>query len=296
MSGLRPCAGMRYVSGARSCPWLQIWTRDRSWGSALGGPVARPKGLPKAASVNAFEGGLARRSVAVAAAAMSDQVLFSIGEVASIVGLSPHTIRAWERRHGLLRPQRTSSGQRRYTTDDMALLLQVKHATARHGVSLKVAARSAQGELSVPAVELPPPSTAGAVIGREPVPDRGARGSIWRAGADLMAEMMVILDIDGSVSAANQAASEVFGVPPDQIVGRQFADLLGAIAAEADLETLLQRAYVQPTTFERLLQGPSTVGRWAFDCRPFTYEGRPRLAVFARETGRTDGPGRGEPT
>jgi DNA-binding transcriptional MerR regulator len=226
---------------------------------------------------------------------MSDQVLFSIGEVASIVGLSPHTIRAWERRHGLLRPRRTSSGQRRYTTDDMALLLQVKHAAARHGVSLKVAARSAQGELSVPALELPP-STAGGVIDGEPVPERGARVSIWRAGADLMPEMMVILDIDGSVSAANRAASEVLGIAPDQIVGRQFADLLGAIAAEADLETLLQQAYVQPTTFDRVLRGPSTVGRWAFDCRPFTYEGRPRLAVFGRETDRTGGPGRGEPT
>jgi PAS domain-containing protein len=172
----------------------------------------------------------------------------------------------------------------------------VKHAAARHGVSLKVAARSAQGELSVPALEQPPPSTAGSVIGREPVPDRGARGSIWRAGADLMPGMMVILDIDGSVSAANHAVSEVFGIAPDQIVGRQFADLLGAIAAEADLVTLLQRAYVQPTTFEMVLQGPSTVGRWAFDCRPFTYEGRPRLAVFGRERDRTAGPGPGEPT
>src|ERR1700716_3830234 len=128
------------------------------------GPGRARKGLPKAASGRRAQGGWRAVAWPWAATAMSDQVLFSIGEVASIVGLSPHTIRAWERRHGLLRPRRTSSGQRRYTTDDMALLLQVKHAAARHGVSLKVAARSAQGELSVPALELPP-STAGGVIG-----------------------------------------------------------------------------------------------------------------------------------
>src|SRR5215472_8351110 len=83
---------------------------------------------------------------------MSDDVLFSIGEVAAMVGLSRHTIRAWERRHQL-HPSRTPSGQRRYTADDVALLLHVKRAVTQHRLSLKVAFGSAQGELSVPALQ-----------------------------------------------------------------------------------------------------------------------------------------------
>jgi MerR HTH family regulatory protein len=79
-------------------------------------------------------------------------VLFSIGDVAAIVGLSRHTIRAWERRYHL-QPARTPSGQRRYTADDVALLLQVKHAVAQHGLSLRLAFGSARGEVNVPAID-----------------------------------------------------------------------------------------------------------------------------------------------
>ena len=39
----------------------------------------------------------------------------SIGEAAAIVGVEPHTLRAWERRDHALRPSRAPSNQRRYT-------------------------------------------------------------------------------------------------------------------------------------------------------------------------------------
>jgi PAS domain S-box-containing protein len=219
---------------------------------------------------------------------MSDPVLFSIGEVASIVGLSRHTIRAWERRHRLLQPQRTSSGQRRYTADDVALLLQVKHSAAQHGVSLKVAAKSARGELSVPALEVHRTAASG-VIGREAAVEPRARGSIWRSAANLMPQMIVILDVDGSISAGNRAASDVLGVAPDQMVGSRFTDLLRARAARADVETLMERAYVLPSSFELELRGSDGTDRWTFDCRPFSYEGQPRLAIFGRTAERPPG-------
>jgi PAS domain S-box-containing protein len=190
---------------------------------------------------------------------MSEQGLFSIGEVASMVGLSRHTIRAWERRHRLVQPERTPSGQRRYTADDVALLVRVKHAAVRRGVSLKVAVRCAQGKLSLPAVEDQLPATAGAVIG-----------------------MIVMLDIDGSISAANRAASQALGVAPHEMVGRRITDLLEETGGRTRLETALQRAYVQPSSFELELRSAPGVTRWAFECRPFSYEGRPRLAMFGR--------------
>ena len=43
-----------------------------------------------------------------------------IGEVARRTGVAVATLRAWERRYGLLDPQRTEGGHRRYGSDDLA--------------------------------------------------------------------------------------------------------------------------------------------------------------------------------
>jgi len=195
-------------------------------------------------------------------ASADEQVLFSIGEVAAIVGLSRHTIRAWERRHQL-HPRRTASGQRRYTPDDVALLMHVKHAVTRHRLSLKVAFGSAQGELSVPAIQ------------------EAAAPGLWRSAVDLLPEMIVILDVDGFISAANRVASATLGVPSDDLVGRHLADLLEDGAQRTDVRSLLQRACVRRTGFE--LDLVATTGRqcWAFDCRPFSCDGAAHLAVIA---------------
>jgi PAS domain S-box-containing protein len=52
--------------------------------------------------------------------------LFKIGTIAERTGFSTHVLRAWERRHGLLEPVRSDSGQRLYTEDDLAVLLRVR--------------------------------------------------------------------------------------------------------------------------------------------------------------------------
>jgi len=185
-------------------------------------------------------------------ASANEPVLFSIGEVAAIVGLSRHTIRAWERRHRL-RPRRTASGQRRYTTDDVALLMHVKHAVTRHRLSLKVAFGAAQGDLSVPAVQ------------------ESAAPGLWCSAVDLLPEMFLILDVDGFISAANRAASTTLGLPRDDLA-------------------LLQRACVARTSFELELLAVSGRQAWEFDCRPFSSDGAAHLAVIGRPGGlRTSG-------
>jgi PAS domain S-box-containing protein len=199
-------------------------------------------------------------------ASANEQVLFSIGEVAAIVGLSRHTIRAWERRHRL-QPQRTASGQRRYTADDVALLMHVKHAVSQHRLSLKVAFGAAQGELSVPAVQ------------------EAAAPGLWRSAVDLLPEMILILDVDGFISAANRVASTTLGVPVEDLVGRHLADLLERGADGTDVRMLLQRACVRRTCFELELLAVSGRQAWEFDCRPFSSEGAPHLAVIARPPG-----------
>lgn len=196
-------------------------------------------------------------------ASANEQVLYSIGEVAAMVGLSRHTIRAWERRHRL-EPRRTASGQRRYTADDVATLMQVKHAVTHHRLSLKVAFGSAQGELSVPAVqETAPPG-------------------LWRSAVDLLPEMILILDVDGVIGAANRVAANALGLPSDDLVGRRLADLLERGAGGPEVRTLLHRACVRRACFE--LELPTVSGRqvWEFDCRPFSAEGTPHLVVIAQ--------------
>lgn len=45
--------------------------------------------------------------------------LYSIGEVARICGINPVTLRAWQRRYGLLKPQRTEGGHRLFDDNDL---------------------------------------------------------------------------------------------------------------------------------------------------------------------------------
>jgi DNA-binding transcriptional MerR regulator len=48
-----------------------------------------------------------------------------IRTVANLTGINPVTLRAWERRYGLITPQRTPKGHRLYTEDDVELIKQV---------------------------------------------------------------------------------------------------------------------------------------------------------------------------
>ena len=50
------------------------------------------------------------------------QADYSIGEVSRLTGLSPHTIRVWERRYGQPVPKRLPSGHRRYARSAVELL------------------------------------------------------------------------------------------------------------------------------------------------------------------------------
>lgn len=44
---------------------------------------------------------------------------YSIGEFAQLCGINATTLRAWQRRYGLLKPQRTDGGHRLYNDDDI---------------------------------------------------------------------------------------------------------------------------------------------------------------------------------
>ncbi|MFJ4154900.1 MerR family transcriptional regulator [Pseudomonas sp. NPDC089752] len=50
---------------------------------------------------------------------MTSDTLLPIGELARRTGVNPVTLRAWERRYGLLKPQRTAKGHRLYALDQL---------------------------------------------------------------------------------------------------------------------------------------------------------------------------------
>ncbi|HEU0014969.1 MAG TPA: MerR family transcriptional regulator, partial [Longimicrobium sp.] len=51
---------------------------------------------------------------------------YRIKRVAALTGINPATLRAWERRYGLVAPGRTRSGYRLYTDEDVAMLSRIK--------------------------------------------------------------------------------------------------------------------------------------------------------------------------
>lgn len=53
---------------------------------------------------------------------MSRPTRFTIRSVCALTGVNPNTLRAWERRYGLIQPERTASGYRLYTMHDVERL------------------------------------------------------------------------------------------------------------------------------------------------------------------------------
>lgn len=77
-----------------------------------------------------------------------------IGELARRAGVSPEVLRAWERRYGLLQPERSAGGYRLYSAEDERRVRTMTAALGR-GISAGEAARLAldAGEDATPTVE-----------------------------------------------------------------------------------------------------------------------------------------------
>ncbi|KAF2392822.1 HTH-type transcriptional regulator MlrA [Pseudomonas frederiksbergensis] len=69
--------------------------------------------LPQMPALTDFGPGL------LPAASLEREELFPIREVARLTGINPVTLRAWERRYGLIQPTRTESGHRLYSMVDI---------------------------------------------------------------------------------------------------------------------------------------------------------------------------------
>lgn len=91
----------------------------------------------------------------------TDQGYVRIGELSRRVGVSHDTLRAWERRYGLLKPERTAGGFRLYTPDDELRIAEML-GLLKQGLAPAEAARQAVAavETSTPAPTVGDPITA----------------------------------------------------------------------------------------------------------------------------------------
>ncbi|WP_407276549.1 MerR family transcriptional regulator [Halothiobacillus sp. DCM-1] len=84
-------------------------------------------------------------------ASTSAEHLFPIRAVAQMTGVNPITLRAWERRYGLICPTRTESGHRLYSARDIQAIRQTQTLSAQ-GIALPQIAQILQN--SPPSAEL----------------------------------------------------------------------------------------------------------------------------------------------
>jgi len=111
-----------------------------------------------------------------------------IGELGRRVGVSEHVLRAWERRYGLLRPQRSPGGYRLYSAADERRVRRMKAHLAA-GLSAAEAARAALSEGRQPG---PPP------------PAGSADGSGLAGSAQDLAQSLDRLDEPGAQAALDR--------------------------------------------------------------------------------------------
>lgn len=207
---------------------------------------------------------------------LDSRLHFSVGEVAAMLGISPHTIRAWERRYRTLHPVRTSSGQRRYSSEDVDLLRQIKFERHAHGLSMRLATLTAQGVLA--------PEEAGAASDEREEPARPPDGGVdpLRMVANLVDEIVIVLDQEGRIEDANTAFLRFSDLLPRRVRGLGFADFIDPFDRAKGV-----RVYASPPRrrqgWELNLRGSRRRALFAFDCWPVTSPGGPRVILIGTE-------------
>jgi PAS domain-containing protein len=151
---------------------------------------------------------------------MAEAGLYTIGEVAAMLGVSTHTIRAWERRHAVVQPARTRAGQRRYRREDVDLLRDVRTAVNVDGLSLKLAFETVLGSQALT------PHEVRRVAGPAERLPESSNQNVWRGVADVSPHLIFVLDSTGRIIESNIPAAKTFGVVVQRLNGRLFADLV----------------------------------------------------------------------
>lgn len=217
----------------------------------------------------------ARTMLLLARKLYSANTTFSISEVAASLRVTPHTIRAWERRYRLPPPARERGGQRTYTTDDVQLLLRISHAVTLHGHSLKLAALEAQGLLTDEVGDM------GSLTGSA-VESAAPHGHPWRRVADAISDLLILVDGDGTIVDCNIATARIHDTVRENLRGARLTDLV------IDYDRAKAARLYRPSPRRRdhwELRMRSRTGKQtvvAFDSRPVAADGVRLLGLIGR--------------
>ena len=118
---------------------------------------------------------------------------YRIKSVAELTGISPATLRAWERRYGTVAPQRTESGYREYSKEEVTRLIQIKVLVDR---GFKVGEAIAMVEEEMPLMNADQPSATIAGI-RDDLLD--ALLALDRTRAGQVGERLDVLSLDQQI-------------------------------------------------------------------------------------------------
>lgn len=114
-----------------------------------------------------------------------------IGELARRSGVTPELLRAWERRYGLLRPQRTAGGFRLYGDEDLARITAMR-AGLDQGLSAAEAARHVlENPKALSAEPVSAEATARLRTALDGFDDAGAQAALDRLLATLSLEAVI---------------------------------------------------------------------------------------------------------
>jgi PAS domain S-box-containing protein len=165
---------------------------------------------------------------------------FSIGKLAQLTGFNPMVLRAWERRHGILLPERLESGQRRYTLEDLTVLQNVR-LLLDEGLKIGEIARRGRKSLEVGASAAPLPALRSA-----PAEDYldGRHPDIAWAVLEALPLAVIVTDTQGRVRWVNRGVPTLCGYDLAELHGLSPGRVLQGPASDRRASEQLRAAIV----------------------------------------------------
>ncbi len=90
-------------------------------------------------------------------AGIPDKLFFKIGEVAALTFLRPSVLRYWETEFSFLKPNKSRSGQRLYSRQDLEMILEIKKLLYSEKLTIEGARKRIDGKGKVKSLSKPVP-------------------------------------------------------------------------------------------------------------------------------------------
>lgn len=84
---------------------------------------------------------------------LPNKLYFRIGEVARLAGVEPYVLRFWETEFAVLRPTKSSTGQRLYRRNEVELVLQIRSLLYEQGFTIAGARKQIQESMQASQVQ-----------------------------------------------------------------------------------------------------------------------------------------------